>query len=420
MKNTSHKKNILLSNLAYGEEKSNDKILPIIIGIESTKLSEAEIQLFKSHPVYGFILFSRNLDGLNKQQVIELNSSLKNLYPDREPDSVKIFVDQEGGRVARIKPPLAQEKYPPAIHFAEIYEKGSSSDKEEAKQKCYDNYHKIMTEAKELGFDSLCAPVCDLIFKGASNIIGDRSFGDDANQVTELAGAAIEGIYNANGIPFIKHIPGHGRALVDSHYQLPHVDTSLKELTKTDFIPFKKLASRYKKDANDNNNANGSYLWGMTAHIIYQCIDKDTPLTLSKKGIDYIRENIFDGVIVSDDIGMLALHGDLGQRKLEYKKLHREFPDLHKASEVTDELISILHKLSGNAKSNESIENLANDEICNRIDDYIERQFPASLASVTKKAFKAGCDYVLHCSGDIKEAEAVLIAAEDAFEETNL
>lgn len=398
-------------------EKSgqSEKILPVIIGIASTKLSEAEKELFTKYPVYGFILFERNLVGLDRQQLIDLNKSLKDLYPDRDADSVKIFVDQEGGRVARIKPPLAQEKYPAANYFAELYQ---NSTKREAKQECHDNYLKIMKEAKELGFDSLCAPVCDLHFKGASDVIGDRSFGSDPLQVIELAGAAIEGIRNAGGIPFIKHIPGHGRALVDSHYQLPHVDVELEELDEKDFLPFKELAARYNlgsdsRDSIDETDRPKSDLWGMTAHIIYKCIDADTPLTLSKKGIDYIRENIFNGIIVSDDIGMLALHGEIGQRKLEYSKLRREFDDLHSANEVKDELIFILKNLSGNVSN---AEHLANSEICNRIDACIEGHFSESLGIVTKATLAAGCDYVLHCSGEIKEIEAVLLAA-DSFHE---
>ncbi len=392
----------------------NDKVLPIIIGIKSTKLSEDEIKLFKTHPVYGFILFARNLENLDREQVIELNNSLKGLYPDRDLNSVKIFVDQEGGRVARIKPPLAKEKYPPAGYFAEIYEKGSVDHKRLAKQACHDNYYKIMTEAKELGFDSLCAPVCDLRIKGASNVIGDRSFGSDVNQVVALSGAAIEGVCDAGGIPFIKHIPGHGRALVDSHYQLPHVDDSLNDLENTDFLPFKVLASRYKKE--EYNDQRESDLWGMTAHIIYKCIDADTPLTLSKKGLEYIRNHIFNGIIVSDDIGMLALHGQIGQRKWEYEKLQKEFPDLYQVNEAKYELVSILQNLSNDAVNTE---NLANDEICNRINSCLEKQFSASLGSATRKALDAGCDYVMHCSGDIREVEAVLIAAEE-FYETNL
>lgn len=363
---------------------AKDNILPLIFGVKSTALSDEEIKFFQNNPVQGIILFSRNIE--SKEQVIALNQSIKNLYKDKP--NLPIFVDQEGGRVARIKPPIAAKKYPTAKYFADLY----LQDKDKALLETHNNYRDIMQEASNLGFDSLCSPVCDLLFDGASNIIGDRSFGRSPQQVTGLAGAAIDGILEAGGIPFIKHIPGHGRALVDSHYELPHVDEPLDELEKTDFVPFKQLAEKET--------------WGMTAHIVYTAIDAKAPLTLSKSGIEYIRKNIFDGIIVSDDVGMFALHGELGTKKALLKRLDAA------AKKNTDwaEPYKLNHSELFNKTFDVSINSMSeNDllELCHQKEAEIKKDFLASLANVSKLSIESGCNYVLHCSGDLEEMQAI-------------
>lgn len=366
---------------------AKETILPVIFGIKSTSLSEDEIKFFQQYPAQGIILFSRNIE--SKEQLIALNKSIKALYEGRP--NLPIFVDQEGGRVARIKPPIAQEEYPAAKYFAALYKQ----DKDKAILETFSNYKKIMQEALSLGIDSLCAPVCDLIYEGASDVIGDRSFGDNPQQVIDLAGAAIDAIAEAGGIPFVKHVPGHGRALVDSHYELPHVDASLEELAKTDFAPFKKLQA---KEA-----------WGMTAHIVYKEIDPDMPITLSAKGMKYIRENIFNGTIITDDVGMFALHGEIGVKKALLKRLDdmskKEGDWLAEFTSKYGEVFAQKFDISPGQVTEAELKQIYEEKQAE-----IKEEFLSSLAHVSKLSIDYGCDYVLHCSGDLEEMQAIASA----------
>jgi len=263
---------------------------PIIFGIQGTSLSDDEISFFTNHRPYGFILFSRNC--ASKDQILALTESIGNLFSNRK---VPIFIDQEGGRVARIRPPIASKEYPPAKVFGLL---AQGEGLETAKIATYHNYYDLMTELLSLGITATCAPVADLCFEGADLIIGDRSFGSGSYLVSELCEAALKGIENAGGQGVIKHIPGHGRASCDSHKALPRVDSSIAELELTDFRVFQLLANRAKI--------------AMTAHIVYSALD-DKPATLSKIVIDYIRTKIgFTGILMTDDLSMKALNGDLG------------------------------------------------------------------------------------------------------------
>lgn len=354
---------------------------PFILGISTTKLTEDELELFKNHPVSGFILFSRNIE--SKLQLKNLTSSLKAIYPDK---NVPIYVDQEGGRVARVKPPVAKRLYPSAAHFAEIYDSNPVNAKQELKA----SYTELMNELKELGIDSPCAPVCDLYFDWANDVIGDRSFGATPEKVISLVKSAILGIEHAKGIPFIKHIPGHGRARVDSHYDLPIVDATLSELEDTDFRVFKELASEK--------------VYAMTAHIIYTNLDKSLPATISPPVIKYIRENIgFKGTIVTDDIGMYALHGEVGKKRSILKKviqLAQSNQDWKK--DYSDSLADFFDfDLT-------DVGTLEITELCKKKLALTKSDFIESLKNVTKMSLAAGCDIVLHCSGDIDEAKAIL------------
>lgn len=437
------------------------KILPLIFGIEGTKLTEAEIELFHEHPIRGIILFARNIE--SEEQLKALNKSIKDLYHDRE---IPIFVDQEGGRVARIRPPIAKQKYPTGEYFDQLYKKAP----DKALAEIYDNYFQIMDEAAGLGFDSLCAPVCDLRHEGASDVIGDRSFGNDPQQVIELASMAVKGILDAGGIPLIKHVPGHGRALLDSHYDLPYVETTLAELTATDFIPFKALQS--------------PDVWGMTAHIVYKSLDQTAPVTLSKKAIGYIRANIFDGVLVTDDVGMFALHGEVGAKKALLKRVTAAVSkenaskgnvSKENANENSDSNDAVTAKnngkqngagqyntdqyntdqysleqgivgedIAGPGKTRDAAideKTQRNDwtckygdqfaqmfdvaicdlpsmdvlQFCQREEEKIHQEFLHSLALVSKLSIDAGCDYVLHCSGKIDEMHSISSAFDITF-----
>ncbi|MES2215637.1 MAG: beta-N-acetylhexosaminidase [Pseudomonadota bacterium] len=261
---------------------------PIIFGLQGPTLLPEEIEFFKKHQPYGFILFRRNIE--SREQVQALTRSLHELFLDR---AIEILIDQEGGRVARIKPPIASKLYPAAASFSRM-------EADQGLNEVYENYKALMSELKELGITVTCAPVADLFFDEADEVIGDRSFGRDPTIVSEFCTSSLEGIEAAGGHGVIKHIPGHGRASCDSHHDLPIIETSLEELEQTDFLAFKLLCQ------------NASVKYAMTAHIVYNALDALNPATLSKPVITYIREHLgFTGLLMTDDMSMKALRGDL-------------------------------------------------------------------------------------------------------------
>lgn len=268
-----------------------------IFGISSIVLTSEEKEFISHYKPHGIIFFKRNCE--SKEQIKALSDSIKSI-----DSKIKIFIDQEGGRVARIKPPLAEKEYPNMEYFGEIYKNSSSEDAALAVEQ---NFFELMSELKTFGIDVTCAPVCDLRHKGAHDITGDRSFGEDVQMVIDLAKAALNGIHRAGGEGVLKHIPGHGRSKKDSHYDLPIVDASLEELKSTDFAVFKALANECK--------------YAMTAHIIYNCLDDKNPITTSSEGIKYIREQIgFKGILMTDDIDMKALTGTSKDKTLSSLK----------------------------------------------------------------------------------------------------
>jgi beta-glucosidase-like glycosyl hydrolase len=267
--------------------------IPVIFGISGYELTDQEIELFSQNKVHGFILFSRNIQ--NGMQLKALTKSLLDLYPDEHHERVKIFIDQEGGRVARLKPPITSKLYPPAKFFADLYESGKI---EESKILLYKNYYELTLDIKKYNIDSPCSPVCDMYYDYANEVIGDRSFGSKVEQIVELASVVIDSIKSAGGIPIIKHIPGHGRSVLDSHLALPRIDAKLEDLNKTDFEVFRRIA--------------GLAEYTMTAHIIFDALDSKLPVTLSKEAIKFIRNDIgFKGLIMTDDLCMKALYENL-------------------------------------------------------------------------------------------------------------
>ena len=356
------------------------KIKPLILGISGTSLIQDEIDLFNSYQASGFILFSRNIE--SRDQVTKLTHSLKQLYPDRD---VPIFVDQEGGRVARLKPPIVNTLYPSARYFAKLYEQ----DKVAAKEAVEKNYYDLTTELLSLGINSPCAPVCDIFYQDSSNVIGDRSFGSNVQQVIDLCRSTIYGIINAKGIPFIKHIPGHGRATVDSHFKLPIIDTPLIELEETDFKVFKEL-SKHK-------------VWGMTAHIKYTSLDSEYTATTSPIVIKYIRDNIqFTGKLVCDDICMYALHGNLGET---LGILNKVSSIAKREGEWQSNYLTNLIKIFDDKVTKLNHSQII--DLCHVRLSELKPKFLVSLNDITKMAINAGCDLILHCSGDIDEMRAV-------------
>ncbi len=261
----------------------------VIFGLSGTALTPEEQRFFSEWHPYGYILFSRNIE--SPAQVKALTDSLKKLSGRHLP----ILIDQEGGRVARLKAPH-WATYPAAGEFAALYKK----NKKAACEAAYLNARLIAHDLAALGITVDCAPVADVPVKGAHDVIGDRAFGHTPQQVAELARAQAKGLMDGGIVPVLKHIPGHGRAAADSHEQLPVVHESLAVLRENDFAPFKALAD---------------LPMGMTAHVLYRALDDKHMATLSKKVISLIREEIgFDGLLMSDDISMKAMEGNFAER----------------------------------------------------------------------------------------------------------
>jgi beta-N-acetylhexosaminidase len=257
-------------------------ILPLIFGLSDKDISNAEISLLQKNNIFGMILFARNIE--NKIQTKKLISNIKKYSRNK---NINIFIDEEGGRVSRLDKIYPRLKS--AGSLGDIFQKDPNLGEREIQK----NYHLIAQRLKELGINFVCAPVADLLFKNADDIIGDRAFSDQVDIVVKAAAIASKTLLTNGITPIIKHIPGHGRAKQDSHKFLPRIDESLAVLEKSDFAVFKAL----------------NYLpYAMTAHIIYSKIDKSMPISLSQKGIKYLRSNIgFKGKIISDDINMKAL-----------------------------------------------------------------------------------------------------------------
>jgi len=302
----------------------SDKPLPaagetpraVILGCAGEELTKAERAFFGAADPLGFILFGRNC-GM-PGQVRDLVASLRDSVGRAD---APVLIDQEGGRVARLGPPHWR-RYPAASLLAELPDPIAA----EAVGLCA---RLIADDLGGLGITVDCAPVLDLPTPGADPVIGDRAYGGGPERVARMARAACDGLLAGGVLPVVKHIPGHGRARVDSHRECPLVDAAHDVLASTDFAPFRALADMP---------------WAMTAHIVYSAIDSDLPATLSPCVIgEIIRGEIgFDAVLISDDLSMGALGGSLSGR--------------------------------------------------------------------ARQALAAGCDLVLHCSGDLSEMAEIAVA----------
>ncbi|MGA0393355.1 MAG: beta-N-acetylhexosaminidase [Rhodospirillales bacterium] len=266
-------------------------IAPVIFGCSGLKLTSDEQAFFREANPLGFILFARNCD--TPEQVKSLVLSLRDCIARVE---APVLIDQEGGRVARLTPPHWRAAPAPAV-FAECAKQ--STEKAVAAAKL--NAQMMATELRALDITVDCTPVLDLPQPDADPIIGDRALGDDPAMIALLGRAVCEGMIAGGVLPVIKHLPGHGRATADSHKALPVVDTPHDELSATDFAPFHALRDMP---------------WAMTAHVLYSKLDSSGPATTSKKVIgDIIRGEIgFQGVLLSDDLSMQALTGDMHER----------------------------------------------------------------------------------------------------------
>jgi beta-N-acetylhexosaminidase len=260
-------------------------VVPVIYGCEGLTPTPEEINFYSKAQPLGFILFERNC-----QSPAQVKALIKQLKACVSHANVPILIDQEGGRVVRLKPPHWLPR-PAAKTFTSA-------------QAVYENAISMAYELAELGITVDCAPCADLLIEGADDIIGDRAFSADPNVVTEFSIAMLKGLEGGGIIPVIKHMPGHGRAPVDSHEELPVVETDLATLRATDFLPFKALAAASK------------LAWGMTAHVIYSDIDPVNVATQSKDIINtIIRTEIgFSGFLVSDCLTMKALTGTFEEK----------------------------------------------------------------------------------------------------------
>ncbi len=263
-----------------------------ITGIKSLKLTSSEVKFLKKQKPWGIILFSRNIKSINQTKL--LTNSIRKLFKDPH---YPILIDQEGGRVNRLKNIITFDNLT-GEYFGKLYV--------EDKRK-FNLIYKLFIDKssyllKQIGVNINTLPVLDLRIKGSSNIIGDRSFSENKKIVSRVGDICID-LFNQNSIgTVIKHIPGHGLAKVDSHNFTPVVDKTINYLIKNDFFPFK------KKDS----------LFAMTAHIIYKKIDPLNTATHSKKIINIIRKKIgFKNILISDDLSMKSLKYDLSTNTIK-------------------------------------------------------------------------------------------------------
>ena len=267
-------------------------MLPVIFGLSGPCLTADEQAFFKDANPAGYILFARNIE--NPEQLRALTDSLRDLAGR---DDLLILIDQEGGRIARLGPPHWRV-WPAAAALAGLSE--SPADLDRAIERVHCNYEALGLELATMGINVTCAPVLDVPQPDAHDIIGDRAFAQTPEIVAQLGRACLTGLQLAGVAGVIKHIPGHGRALSDSHESLPRVAASESDLA-ADCAPFIALA-----DAS----------MAMTAHVIYDAWDTEHCASVSATVIqEQIRQRIgFDGLLISDDLDMKALSGDIPAR----------------------------------------------------------------------------------------------------------
>jgi len=279
---------------------------PVILGLAGTVLAPVEREMLLAHVPRGVILFGRNI--VDPAQLADLIGEIRAVLPEG-----LLMVDQEGGQVARLRPPF----------WRNVSAAGTLRTAEAA----YAHGLALGRMVKEAGFDIAAAPVLDLRVDGASDVIGDRAISDDPRVVAELGGRIAAGISDSDVIPVMKHLPGHGRALVDSHLALPrvnydrHCDPGAKPGEAIHLSIAGEKDGLLRSARNDDLYpfiANNTLPWAMTAHIVYEDYDSDLPATLSKTVIErVIRGEIgFRGTLISDDLAMQALTGTPAERAL--------------------------------------------------------------------------------------------------------
>jgi beta-N-acetylhexosaminidase len=259
----------------------------VILGCAGKALSADELAFYRDERPWGFILFARNIG--EPSEIADLVAGLRDTVGR---PGAPVFIDQEGGRVQRIKPPVVPN-YPSGTAVGAIYR----TDREAGLRAAWLAGRLHAIDLTRFGINVDCLPVLDVPIEGASDVIGSRAYGKDPGAVAALGRAAAEGLMAGGVLPVMKHMPGHGRAFSDSHHELPRVDASLEELRRHDFAPFKSLAD---------------LPMAMTAHVVYTAIDPTAPATTSPIVVsEIVRGEIgFDGLLISDDTSMKALSGD--------------------------------------------------------------------------------------------------------------
>src|SRR6201999_354126 len=262
-----------------------------ITGTSGTTLTADERAFIAAERPWGFILFRRNIE--SPAQVTALVREMREAAG--EPDA-PVLVDQEGGQVQRFRPPH-WPNYPAGAAFGQLYDIDSKLGLQAARLSA----RLIADDLLPMGVTVDCLPLADVPVPGADAVIGDRAYGDEPNKVAAIARAVTDGLEQGGILPVLKHIPGHGRATADSHLALPTVDTPKEQLESTDFAAFKPLAD---------------LPMAMTAHVVFSAIDPAQPATTSATMIERVIRGLigFQGLLMSDDVGMNALAGSIGER----------------------------------------------------------------------------------------------------------
>lgn len=262
-----------------------------ICGCSGLSLTGDEQSFLADERPWGLILFQRNCG--DPDQVRDLVASFRDIVAQAD---APVLIDQEGGRVQRLKPPR-WPAYPPGRRYGDLY----ARDGGQGRRAAWLGARLIAADLAALGINVDCLPLLDVPVAGAHDVIGDRAYGEDVETVSVLAREAADGLLAGGVLPVGKHIPGHGRAHVDSHLELPVVDTPAEELDRIDFEPFRRLAD---------------LPLAMTAHVVYESLDPAVPATCSPEVVARIIRGAigFDGCLMSDDVSMQALSGTISER----------------------------------------------------------------------------------------------------------
>jgi len=283
-----------MGGIKYGRlnwmEKQMKHCKAFISGISGLALTKAEKAFIAAHQPWGFILFARNIEGAWQLRI--LIDSLREV--SGRADAL-VFVDQEGGRIQRLRLPLTSD-YPSAAELGAIYRRNKNAGLRAAW--IMSRLHAF--DLAWFGFNADCLPLLDVFsVEERHDVIGPRAYGHDLQAVTAMGCAAALGLQAGGILPVMKHIPGHGRAMCDTHKVLAYVGTPLEILRASDFMSFKALSS---------------LPCAMTAHVVYEAVDHENPATLSQKVIETVIQGEigFDGLLMTDDLSMKALAGDIG------------------------------------------------------------------------------------------------------------